>query len=124
MGEQITAKFETLSQAEAAATKLQSIRAEEVEISEWDAPSRDSDVDIYAHSEMLPSYAPDGSRYYPTASSPTTSSGLAMMPYAAIDGYAPSPGAYSASYLLNARVADEQKEMALRIVRECGGGEL
>ena len=100
MATTLNARFNSLQRAEEAATKLRSIRASEVGISQWD------------NTPYLESYSAL------TVGIPT--GGMTMMPYA-VSSHEGNAEQYSLPYLLNAVISDGQQEMAGRIVRECGG---
>jgi hypothetical protein len=125
MAENLTAKFDTLSQAEAAATKLRSIRANDVEICHWDRPLGNTDVEFAMEDINYTGYVPfvGGGSYPSIVSGLGGAAGLSgMLPYAASDEYSPSRSGQG--YLLNASIDKEQHDQAVRIISECGGNEL
>ncbi len=122
MAEHFTAKFDTLSQAEAAATKLRSIRAGDVEISHWNRPLGNTDVEFALEDINYTGYVPYGGGGGYPSSVGGFSTGGTMLPYIAADDYSYNRG--GSGYLLNARLDGEQRDQALRIIKECGGDEI
>lgn len=121
MAENITGKFNSLSDAEAAATKLKSIRARDVEISEWNG-AQGIDDDLESYSNMRAAFLPTSWTYYPLGGG-LTSPFYNMAPYGA-SGEVGRFGNYSQSYLVNGIIAEEERDKAVRIIRECGGSEI
>ncbi len=122
MAEYFTAKFDTLSQAEAAATKMRAIRANDVEISHWNRPLGNTDVEFAMEDINYTGYVPYGGSGGFPSSVGGFSTGGTMLPYIANDDY--SYRGSDSGYLLNARVDNGQREQAIRIIKECGGGEI
>src|SRR5690554_2717459 len=138
MKQVITGRFEALFQAESAAAKLRMIRANEVEISEWNGsllreeqPSGDGIDSGLGKSSSLSSgmvtfgFGPNisGTAGISGGVAGTglgfATSGLGYIPYYGDDQY---PGDMNRGYILNALVQDdEQRDKAIRIIREAGG---
>jgi hypothetical protein len=129
MEQVITGKFDVLSQAEGAATKLRTIRANEVEISEWNGSSsmdaeRSTGVDGVGTTMFA--YNPNNSGVGGISGGAAgigggfSSSGPSFFPYMGNDDYSKDT---NQMYLLHALVQDEQRDKAIRIIREAGGRE-
>lgn len=129
MEQVITGRFDALYQAEGAATKLRTIRANDVEISEWNGSSS-----IRSDEETAGSSGPGVVTfgYGPNISGTAgitggsgiglgyTSGGFGFLPYMLDDQ---NPQDADRGFILNALVPDDQREKAVRIIREAGGRE-
>ncbi len=127
MEQVITGRFDALYQAEGAATKLRTIRASDVEISEWNGSSS-----IRSDEETTGSSGPGVVTfgYGPNLSGMagiTGGSGIGLgyssggfLPYMLDDQ---NPQDANRGFILNALVSDDQRDKAVRIIREAGGRE-
>lgn len=124
MEQVITGKFDALYQAEGAATKLRTIRANDVEISEWNGSSP-------SEAEMGTGYNGPGQGMLGIVAGISggavgiggggySSSGPSFLPFMGDDPYSQST---NQAYLLNALIQDEHRDKAVRIIREAGGRE-
>lgn len=125
----ITGRFDALYQAEGAATKLRTIRANDVEISEWngssyreDQPTSDdsgSGTATFAYGPNVSGVAGISGGFAGFSGGFSTNT-LGFLPYMGDDQH---PQYSNQGYLLNALVTDDQRDKAVRIIREAGGRE-
>ncbi len=129
MEQVITGRFDALNQAEGAATKLRTIRANDVEISEWNGSSSIRSDEEATGSNGLgvgafgygPNIAGAGGIAGATgAGLGFSTGGFGFLPYMIDDQ---NPQNANRGFILNALVPDDQREKAVRIIREAGGRE-
>lgn len=120
MSEHVTAKFDTYTHAEEAAAKLRAIRTADVEISEWDEQHA---VRSEGMSDYLSGFIPQIGQYYPVMGGGESAGRIGPMSFAAADLYV-DPDPPSQTFILNALVTPDQREKAIRIIRDCGGEEI
>jgi hypothetical protein len=123
MTQHITARFDTLHQAESAATKLKAIRAQEVEISPWNGgDSEDSALALGGAGFAATGFASGAGTTFPASGSGISAGGFAVFPFMA-DDFVPG-GEAQQGFLLQAVIANNEQEKAIKIVRDAGGDEL
>lgn len=126
----ITGRFDALYQAEGAATKLRTIRANDVEISEWNGSSSFRGDEPNSGSSgpgiVTFGYGPNVSGVAGISGGVSgigagfSTSGFGFLPYMLDDQ---NPQDANRGYILNALVEDDQRDKAVRIIREAGGRE-
>lgn len=129
MEQVITGRFDALYQAEGAATKLRTIRANDVEISEWNGSSFREDEPTsdgsglgnitFGYGQNMGAVAGISGGVSGVGGGFSTG-GLGFLPFMGDDQY---PQGDNRGYILNALVNDDQRDKAVRIIREAGGRE-
>src|SRR5690606_4437825 len=123
MEQVITGRFDVLSQAESAATKLRTIRANDVEISEWSGGSpreeTGSGMAFFGYNSNISGVAGVTGGVAGIGGG-FSSNGMSFLPFMGEDH---DHDETNRGFLLNARIPDDQREKAVRIIREAGGRE-
>jgi hypothetical protein len=129
MEQVITGRFDALHQAEGAATKLRTIRANDVEISEWNGGSpRENEMSTDGRGPGMTTFGfgPNISGLGGISGGVAgigggfSTNGISFLPFMGDDQDREES---SGGFLLNALVQDEQRDKAVRIIRESGGRE-
>jgi hypothetical protein len=119
----VTGRFDALNQAEGAATKLKSIRAKDVEISEWNGGGNNQLPEGTNPGIAAFGYGPNmGGGIMGLGGGYTAGGfGFGFIPFMQ-DDYDQQDS--DRGFILYALIQDDQRDKAIRIIREAGGTEL